>query len=218
MGMGFALLALIAGSKGISPAHAGHIPIQIDVPAGCTLTGGPIYGSNLTLNEFRNEWWPSGTVPNLPHVKCPPPMQIVGTSIVKENIGAGNVYSIRLELLVNTEAPIGRYDIGGLTVPCFHSMKGLGNHRNQLYKGDTEVQLCFSLGDKYFDAYQIMEDLLGEAVLCRVVFLHEFGAGGEYSHTWFNNIKTCDVFQISPDRFCFDKYQHPNHVDMGVCD
>ena len=215
--MGFALLVLLAGCKGISPAHAGHKQIQADVPVDCTLTGGPIYGSTRTLNEFRNEWWHTGTVPNLPHVKCPPPIEIIGTSVLKENIGVGNAYSIRLELLVNTDAPIGRYDIGGLTVPCYSGMKGLGNYKHQIHKGDVSIQLCFSLGDKYFDAYEILNEVQSEAVLCRVVFLDEFGAGGEYSHTWFNNIPQCDVYQIFPDEFCRDKYHHPNHVDMGVC-
>ena len=218
--MVFALLALIAGSKGISPAHAAHVEgLPVEVPVDCTLTGGPIYGSTHTLNEFKQQWWHSGTVPNLPRVDCAQdPMEIISTKVVRENIGVGNVYHILLRLAVNASATIGRYDVGGLTVPCYGAFKGLLNHRRQLYKGDIDVQQCFHLGDKYFDANTILNSVQDDAVICRVVFLDERGAGGEYSHTWFNDIPICnEQFEIISHVFCRDKWQHPNHVELEVC-
>ena len=181
----------------------------------CTYTGKAVWGSTLSRDSFLGTWQYTGLIPHLPEVSCQSqPLVIEDRAIHYDDIGGGKIYHIRLHLRINAGRVIGRYDIGGLTVPCYAGFRG-GMHRAQMLYGDVDVHRCFILGNQFYDAEAELEKVIDDAVVCRVVFLDEPGLKGEYRSTWFNyESDHCnDIFRVGSKRqYCGDMYWHPHNV------
>ena len=204
-------------------AFADDVPIigssaidESPIEHGCAPTGDTLRGSTHSFEHFRDRYGPTGTVPDLPEVRCArPPAEIVGRSIEWNSVGSGRVYYIQFWVSANSEG-VGRYDIGGVggVTGCYRSFRGLAWYKTQVQPGEMVGSQCFLLGDKHYDARAELEKVIDDAAVCRVVFLDKRGMKGEYAAAWYNRAEpVCDNMRaIDPARFCRDSMSHPNAV------
>ena len=166
----------------------------------------------------------SGIVPPLDEVNCPrAPLEITSRALSRSRTDSnGNrLWWIELEVAVHSDLTA-RVDIGGLGFDCHDSWHGLYIFTDRyLRKGDTKHFKCAHLADVTYDAPTILEAIIDDAVVCRVVFLDKATDRGRYRSAWYNHSEpTCDnLLAIDTTIMCssIDGLYHPFYREDGTC-